>query len=68
MIKHLTLLKIQDMMDINVDLLQWSVNFLIKNLLLVVLKMRIFQATNKLKNYTNQLLKNLKIEKYTQVL
>ena len=68
MIKHLTLLKIQDMMDINVDLLQWSVNFLIKKLLLVVLKMRIFQATNKLKNYTNQLLKKLKIEKYTQVL
>ena len=30
-IKHLILLKTQNMMDINVDLLQWSINFLIKN-------------------------------------
>ena len=29
-IKHLILLKIQNMMDINVDLLQWSITFLIK--------------------------------------
>ena len=28
------------MMDINVDLLQWSINFLIKNLLVVILKMK----------------------------
>ena len=27
-IKHLTLLKIQNMIDINVDLLQWLINFL----------------------------------------
>ena len=33
-IKPLILLKIQNMMDINVDLLQWSINFLIKKFLL----------------------------------
>ena len=32
-IKHLILLKIQNMMDINVSLLQWFINFLIDNLL-----------------------------------
>ena len=37
-IKHLTLLKIQNIMDINVDLLQWFRNLLIKGLLLVLLK------------------------------
>ena len=30
MIKHLIFLKIQNMMDNNVDLLQWSINFLTK--------------------------------------
>ena len=30
MIKHLILLKILNMMDINADLLQWSINFFIK--------------------------------------
>ena len=29
-IKHLILLNIQNMMDINVDFLQWSINVLIK--------------------------------------
>ena len=37
-IKHLILLKIQNMMDINVDLLQWPGNFLIKKLLVELLK------------------------------
>ena len=32
-IKHLTLLNIQKMMDINVDLLQWFIIFSIKSLL-----------------------------------
>ena len=32
MIKHLILEKIENMMDINVDLLQWFIHFLIKNL------------------------------------
>ena len=44
------------MMDINVGLLQWSIKFLIKKLLVVVLKTKISQTKNQLKNYTNQLL------------
>ena len=39
-IKHLLLLKIQSMMDIKEVLLQRSINFLIKNLLEAVLKMK----------------------------
>ena len=30
MIKHLIILKIQNLVDINVELLQWFINFLIK--------------------------------------
>ena len=48
------------MMDIDVNLLQWSINFWIKKPLVVVLKTRIFQTKNQIKNYTNQLLKKLK--------
>ena len=32
--------------DISVDLLQWSINVLIKKLLVVVLQMRIYQTSN----------------------
>ena len=68
-IKCLILLKANNMMDINVDLFQWFINFLIKSLLLVVvLKVNLCQTKNKLKNYTNQLLENLKNEKYTHLL
>ena len=42
--------------------------FFDKKLLLVVLKMRVCQTSNKPKNYTNQLLQNLIKEKYTQLL
>ena len=42
--------------------------FFDKKLLLVVLKMRVCQTSNKQKNYTNQLLQNLIKEKYTQLL
>ena len=52
----------------NVDLLQWSINFIIKKLLAVLLKMRIFQTKNQLKSYTNQLLKKFKKEKYPHLL
>ena len=47
-IKHFILLKIQNMMDINVDLLQWFIIFLIKQkkLLVVVLRMKIFIIKN----------------------
>ena len=37
-IKPLILLKIQNMTDVNVDLLQWFLSFLIKNLVVVVLQ------------------------------
>ena len=42
----LILLKIQNMMDINGDLLQWFINFLTKNLLVMVLKMKTFLIKN----------------------
>ena len=53
-VKHLILLRIQNSIDINVGLLQWLINFLIKklllcvqiNLLAVALKMRICQTSN----------------------
>ena len=41
-------------MDINVDLLQWSINVLIKRFLTAVLKMKLFILINWPKNYTNQ--------------
>ena len=46
MIKHLILLKIQNMMDIKEVFLQSSTNFLIKKLLEAVLKMKIFLIMN----------------------
>ena len=45
-VKHLILLKILNMMNINVDLLQWFINFLIKNLQVAVSKMKIFLIKN----------------------
>ena len=42
--------------------------FLIKKLLVVVLKMKIFQTNNQQKNYENQLLGYLIKEKYTNLL
>ena len=63
------------MVDINTDLLQWSINFLIKNLFrlqinllpAVVLKMKISQKKNQFKNYTNHSLENSKKEKFTNL-
>ena len=51
--------------DINLDLLQLFINFLIKELLVVVLKIKIFMIKNYSKNYTNQLLEILIKDKYT---
>ena len=62
------LLKIQNMMDTNVDLLQGFITFLIKNLLVEQLKVKIFPIKNQQKNYTNQLLENLIKEKYNRFL
>ena len=50
------------------ELLQWSIDFLIKNILVEQLKIRIFQTKSQLNNYTNQLLKNSRKEKYTHLL
>ena len=44
--KAFNIAKNQNKMDINVDFLQWFTNFLIKNLPVVVLKMRISQTNN----------------------
>ena len=44
--KHFILLKLQYMMDINEDLLHWLINILIKSLLVVVLKMKLYQNNN----------------------
>ena len=44
--KAFNIAKNQNKMDINVDFLQWFTNFLIKNLPVVVLKMRIYQTNN----------------------
>ena len=63
------------MVDITTDLLQWSINFLIKNLFrlqinllpAVVLKMKISQKKNQFKNYTNHSLENLKKGKFTNL-
>ena len=54
--------------DFNVDLLQCSIDILIKELDVEQLNMRIFQTKNYLKNYTNQLLEHLRKEKYNHLL
>ena len=61
MINHLISLKIENKMDINMDLLQWFISFLIKSLQ-VLLKAKLFPTSvlwtqlrdNKPKNYTSQ--------------
>ena len=54
--------------DIKEVWLQWFINFLMKKLLVAVLNMRIFQTKTWLKNYTNQLLENLRKGKCTCLL
>ena len=60
-IKHLILLKIQNMININVYLLHWFTKFLIRKLQAVILKIRIGQT----KNYQKSCIKSIirKIEK-----
>ena len=53
MINHLILLKILNMMDINVEGFQWLMNFLIKKFVVKQLKIKISQKKSYLKNYTN---------------
>ena len=49
-------------MDINVDLLKWSINILTKKLLAGVLKMKLFLIKNQQINYRDQSLENPKNE------
>ena len=44
--KHLILLKIQNMMDIKELLLRWLINFSLKRLLVVVLKVKLCRTNN----------------------
>ena len=82
--KAINIAKNLNMMDINVDLLQWSINFLIKRLQVVplhlhgwrlqlretnlLLKMKICQTKSSRKKETKQLLENSRKEKYTHFL
>ena len=57
-------------MDINVDLLQWFINFLMKKSSggtvkneIIFGEMKLFLIKNYQKNYTNQLLEKLRKEK-----
>ena len=52
------------MMNIKEVWLQWFINFLIKSPHVLVLKMKLNKMNNQLKNCKNQLLENLKKEKY----
>ena len=63
-VKHLILLKIQNMMDIKEVLLLWFVHFLIKSLKVVLLIIKCKKMSNWLKNCISQLLENLKREEY----
>ena len=56
------------MMDINVDFLWGSINFLIKKIQVEQLKMKPFLMKNQQKNYTNQLLETLMKGTYTHLL
>ena len=46
LMKHLILLRIRNMMDINVGFRRWFINFLIKKLLVEQLKMKLFLTKN----------------------
>ena len=68
MIKHLVLLKIQNMMNINVDLLKWFINFLIKKTSGETVKNENIFNKELAEDYTNQLLKDSRKEKYNHLL
>ena len=61
-IKHLILLKVRNMTDINVDLIQKFLNFLIKIFLVVMLKVKLGRINSCSKIYTNLQLENSKNE------
>ena len=53
-IKHLILLRIQNMMDVEEVLHRWIISSLIKQLQVVLLKVKLCQTNNTQKYYTNQ--------------
>ena len=67
-IKHLMLLKVRNMTDINVDLIQKFLNFLIKIFLVVMLKVKLGQINSYSKIYTNLQLENSKNETQAHLL
>ena len=67
MIQHLILLKLQNMMDINVNLLKWSINFLIKRTSGIGIKNENMSNEELAEDNKNQLLELLREEKYTHV-
>ena len=54
--------------DINADLLQWFIIFLIESLQVMLLKLKLCHTKNLKQNYTSQLLENLKKVRYTLLL
>ena len=66
--KHMILIKIQNIMDVKKVLLQWLINFLImsplrleiKQLVVVLLKVKLYYTNSWWKNYTSQLIKKIK--------
>ena len=66
--KAFNIAKDSNMLDIKKVLLQLLINFLIKKLLVVVVKMKIFLIKNLQKSYKNQLLECLIKGKYTHLL
>ena len=57
---HDKLFNVANIIHINIDLFQWFINCLIKNLLVVVLNVKCCQTNNYLKNFIKQLLKKEK--------
>ena len=53
----------RNMMNISVDLFEWLINFSIKKLLVVVLKMKISQTKKYLKNYKKQFSRKIQEKK-----
>ena len=67
-VSHLILLQIRIMMDINMTLHQCFIHFLIKILLVGLIKVKFGQINNQSKNCTSQLIENLENEKYAHLL
>ena len=62
--KAFNIVKFTKYYGINVDLVQWFINFLIKKLLVEQFKMKLYLENNYQKNLKKQLLQNLRKEKH----